>query len=83
MTTRKTKGNPRIDEALLELAQDFRGTLLSNETAGKITMRILGDKAPAKPAPDLIRAPLSGARRNGVQGNLPAFKYGRICETLH
>jgi putative transcriptional regulator len=51
MTTKKTKGNPRVDEALLELAQDFRGTLLSTETAGKITLRILGDKAPAKPAP--------------------------------
>ena len=51
MTTKKTKGNPRIDEALLELAQDFRGTLLTKETADKITMRILGDKAPAKPAP--------------------------------
>jgi hypothetical protein len=49
MTKRKTKGNPRIDEALLELAQDFRGTLLSNETADKITMRILGGKATAKP----------------------------------
>ena len=59
MTTRKTKGNPRVDEALLELAQDFRGTLLSNETADKITMSILGDKAPAKPAalePEEIRA---------------------------
>jgi len=51
MTKRKTRGNPRIDEALLELAQDFRGTLLSDETAEKITMRILGGKAPAKPAP--------------------------------
>jgi putative transcriptional regulator len=59
MTTKKTKGNPRIDEALLELAQDFRGTLLTKETADKITMRILGDKAPAKPAllePEQIRA---------------------------
>jgi putative transcriptional regulator len=59
MTTRKTKGNPRVDEALLELAQDFRGTLLSNATADKITMRVLGDKAPAKPAllePKEIRA---------------------------
>ena len=51
MTKKKTKSNPRIDEALLELAQDFRGTLLTKETADKITMRILGDKAPAKPAP--------------------------------
>jgi putative transcriptional regulator len=51
MSKMTRKGNPRIDEALLELAQDFRGTLLSNETADKITMRILGDKAPARPAP--------------------------------
>jgi putative transcriptional regulator len=51
MTKTKTKGNPRVDEALFELARDFRGTLLSNETADKITMRILGDNAPAKPAP--------------------------------
>jgi hypothetical protein len=51
MTKRKTKGDPRIDEALLELAGEFRGTLLSNETAEKITMRILGGEAPAKPAP--------------------------------
>jgi hypothetical protein len=29
MTKGKAKGNPRVDEALLELAQDFRGTLLS------------------------------------------------------
>ena len=49
--TKSKKGNPRVDEALLELARDFRGTLLSKETADKITMRILGDKAPAKPAP--------------------------------
>jgi hypothetical protein len=27
--------NPRIDEALLELAQDFRGTLLSEATERK------------------------------------------------
>jgi putative transcriptional regulator len=51
MTTKKAKGNPRVDEALLELARDFRGTLLSEGTADKITMRILGSKAPARPAP--------------------------------
>ena len=51
MIAKKAKGNPRIDEALLELAQDFRGTLLSEQTADKITMRILGGKAPTKPAP--------------------------------
>ncbi len=50
MTT-KTKGNARLDAALLEMAQDFRGRIISHETADKITMRILGDKAPAKPAP--------------------------------
>jgi putative transcriptional regulator len=59
MTAKKEKGNPRVDEALLELALDFRGTLLSEKTADKITMRVLGGKAPAKPAllePDAIRA---------------------------
>ena len=60
MTTKtRTKGNARLDAALLEMAQDMRGTLLSKETADKITMRVLGDKAPAKPAPldpDEIRA---------------------------
>ncbi|MGO9172433.1 MAG: helix-turn-helix domain-containing protein [Rhodomicrobium sp.] len=48
---KKIKGNARLDEALLEMAQDMRGTLLTEETAGKITMRILGQKAPPKPAP--------------------------------
>jgi putative transcriptional regulator len=47
----KTRKNPRLDAELLEMAQDYRGTLLSAATADKITMRILGDKAPAKPAP--------------------------------
>jgi putative transcriptional regulator len=46
-----TKGNARLDAGLLEMAQEMRGTLLSNETADKITMRILGDKARTKPAP--------------------------------
>jgi putative transcriptional regulator len=51
MTAKKAKSTPRIDEALLDLAQDFRGTLLSERTADKITMRILGGNAPTKPAP--------------------------------
>ena len=51
MIAKKAKGNPRVDEALLELAQDFRGTLLSERTADKITMRILGGNAPTKPTP--------------------------------
>ena len=49
--TKKAKGNARMDEALLEMAQDMRGTLLSSATADKITMRILGDQAPSTPAP--------------------------------
>ena len=32
MTTKtKAKGNPRLDAALLEMAQDMRGTLLSKD----------------------------------------------------
>ena len=56
--TKKAKGNKRLDTTLLEMAQDMRGTLLSEATADKITMRILGDNAPALPdplAPDEIR----------------------------
>lgn len=50
--TRKTKGNARLDDALLEMAQDFRGTIFSKDTADKITMRILGERASAtKPLP--------------------------------
>lgn len=57
MTT-KTRDNKRLNEALLEMAQDFRGTLLSEATADKITMRVLGTRGAAKPAvltPDEIR----------------------------
>lgn len=57
--TKKTKGNARLDAELLEMAQDMRGTLLRKETADKITMRVLGDKAPVRPAqltPEEIRA---------------------------
>ena len=49
--TKKTKANPHLDAALVELAQDFRGRVISHETADKITKRVLGDKAPAKPEP--------------------------------
>ena len=61
----KTKGNARLDAALLEMARDMRGTLLSNEAADKITMRVLGENAPAKPAPlapEEIRALREDAR---------------------
>ena len=49
--TKKMKGNPRLDAALAELAQDFRGRVISHEMADKITRRVLGDKTPTKPAP--------------------------------
>lgn len=45
------KGNARLDAELLETAQALRGTLVSENTADKITLRVLGDKAPPKPGP--------------------------------
>ena len=51
MTT-KPKGNKRLDAALLEMARDFRGTLLSEATADKITMRVLGEEG--RPKPELL-----------------------------
>jgi putative transcriptional regulator len=62
---RKTKGNVRLDAALLELAQDFRGRIISRETADKITKRVLGSEAFPKPQPlepDEIRALRDEAR---------------------
>ncbi len=56
---KKMKGNPRLDAALVELAEDFSGRVVSHEMADKITKRVLGDKAPAKPvslSPEEIRA---------------------------
>ena len=55
---KKTSASARLDASLLEMATDFRGTVLSASAADKITMRILGDKAPPKPKslrPDDIR----------------------------
>ena len=50
--TAKTEDvSARLDAELLEMAQDYRGTLLRRETADKITMRILGSKTPPKPVP--------------------------------
>jgi putative transcriptional regulator len=46
--TRKPKRNAAVDAALLDMAQDG---LLSRQLSDKITMRILGDMAPAPPAP--------------------------------
>jgi putative transcriptional regulator len=36
---------------LLELAEEGRGTLLGAATADRITMRVLGDRAPRPPEP--------------------------------
>ena len=47
--TVKTNGNLRIDAALLEMAQDFRGRVISHETAEKITKRVLRRKNLPKP----------------------------------
>jgi putative transcriptional regulator len=46
----KTDPSARIDAALLELAEDFRGSLFSPELSDKITMRVLGKNAGRKPA---------------------------------
>ena len=46
--THKPKRNADVDAALLDMAQDG---LLSRQLSDKITMRILGDKAPAPLAP--------------------------------
>lgn len=42
MAKKKTDAKNRINEALLEMTQDFRGSVLSPEAADKITMRLLG-----------------------------------------
>ncbi len=62
---RKIKGNIRLDAALLEMAQDFRGRLISHETADKITKRVLGSGVLPEPqplAPEEIRALRDEAR---------------------
>ncbi len=41
----------QINEAILEIVSDLRGGAVSEATAEKITMRILGESARAKPEP--------------------------------
>jgi putative transcriptional regulator len=57
---KKTNPGPRIDEALLEMAQDFRGSILTEAAADKITMRVLAGKTsaaiPKALSPQEIRA---------------------------
>ncbi len=48
---KKTDPTLRIEATLLELASDFRGTLLTEADADKITVRVLGRLAVMKPAP--------------------------------
>ena len=51
---KKTDPTERLDAALLEMAQDFRGSLFSEKLSAdlteKITMRILNKEGAAKPA---------------------------------
>jgi putative transcriptional regulator len=47
---KKTDPTERLDAALLEMANDFRGSLFSPELSEKITMRIRG-KVAQKPEP--------------------------------
>jgi hypothetical protein len=47
--SKKMKRNERLDAALLEMAQDFRGRAISHETADKIIRRVLGGKAGPNP----------------------------------
>jgi putative transcriptional regulator len=48
---KKTDPADRIDAALLELANDFRGSLFSKELSDKITLRVLGGAGVLKPQP--------------------------------
>ncbi len=65
--TKKTKptARDRLNSELLEMAEMYRGTVISHEVADKITKRILGEKSLPKPpklAPQEIRALRDEAR---------------------
>ena len=51
--TKKTKqtARDRLNDELLEMAELYRGRIISHEAADKITKRILGTKTLPKPAP--------------------------------
>lgn len=54
---KKTDPNPRLAAELLETVADFRGTLIDEATADKITARILGKVAKLPtPPPEEIRS---------------------------
>ena|SRR6266436_2203090 len=71
---KKTDPSDRIDEALLELATDFRGSLVSEATADKITMRILGKKS----FPAATHTALSPTEIRALRGNLSQAVFARV-----
>jgi putative transcriptional regulator len=68
---KKTDPGPRIDAALLELAQDG---LVSPETAEKITMRILGKQN----FPAATHTALSPTEIRALRGNLSQAVFARV-----
>jgi putative transcriptional regulator len=73
---KKTDPGPRIDEALLEMARDFRGSILSEATADKITMRILGKKTfPAAIVAELSPEDIRALRE---QANMSQAVFARV-----
>jgi putative transcriptional regulator len=68
---KKTDPRPRIDEALLEMAQDG---LLRPETAEKITMRILGKNT----FPAATHTALSPEEIRALRGNLSQAVFARV-----
>jgi putative transcriptional regulator len=71
---KKTDPSDRIDEALLELATDFRGSIVSEATADKITMRILGKQN----FPAATQTALSPTEIRALRGNLSQAVFARI-----
>ncbi|MGA7803111.1 helix-turn-helix domain-containing protein [Bradyrhizobium sp.] len=59
---------------MLELAQDFRGSLISETTADKITMRILGKQS----FPAATHAALSPKEIRSLRGNLSQAVFARV-----
>jgi len=73
---KKNDPSARLDEALLEMAHDFGGTLVSKETADKITMRILGKKT--FPAATLTEFSPEEIRALREQSNMSQAVFARI-----
>jgi putative transcriptional regulator len=71
---RNTDPHEGIDEALLEMAQDFHGSIVSDATADKITMRILGKKS----FPAATHTALSPKEIRSLRGNLSQAVFARV-----